>query len=161
MTTLSNQPYALARDEGTAIWFLGTLVVMKATSEQTGGAFGLIENLMPADFAGPYHVHHAEDEAFWVLEGTVTFVCGNQTVTGGPGTFVYGPRDVPHGLRAEGTTPARILLQNLPGGFEHFFRDMGEPAQALTLPPPGPIDMEKLVALGRKYHFEILGPLPL
>ena len=160
MTSLGNAPYALAREEGEAIWFLGMLVVMKATGEQTGGAFGLIENVMPAGFAGPYHVHHAEDEAFYVLEGELTFFCGNHRITGGPGTFVYGPRDVPHGIRVEGPVPARILLQTLPGGFEHFFRDMGEPAQELTLPPPGPVDMEKLLGLATKYNYEILGPLP-
>jgi hypothetical protein len=50
---MDTQPYALAREEGQAVWFLGTLVVMKATGEQTAGAFGLIDNLMPAGFASP------------------------------------------------------------------------------------------------------------
>ena len=50
---MGTQPYALAREEGLAVWFLGTLVIVKATSEQTGGAFGLIDNLMPAGFASP------------------------------------------------------------------------------------------------------------
>jgi hypothetical protein len=44
---MGTRPYALAREEGQAVWFLGTLVIMKATGEQTGGAFGLIDNLMP------------------------------------------------------------------------------------------------------------------
>jgi hypothetical protein len=44
---IGTQPYALASEEGQAVWFLGTLVIMKATGEQTGGAFGLIDNLMP------------------------------------------------------------------------------------------------------------------
>ena len=47
---MGTRPYALAREEGRAVWFLGTLVVVKATGDQTGGALGLIDNLMPAWF---------------------------------------------------------------------------------------------------------------
>ena len=47
---------------------------MKSTGESTNGAFGLIEQLIPAGFASPYHIHHLEDEAFYVLEGEVMFV---------------------------------------------------------------------------------------
>jgi hypothetical protein len=54
---VGTQPYALAKEEGRAVWFLGTLVIVKATDEQTGGAFGLIDNTMPAGFASPYHLH--------------------------------------------------------------------------------------------------------
>ena len=50
---MGTQPYALEREEGQAVWFLGTLVIVKATAEQTAGAFGLIDNLMPAGFASP------------------------------------------------------------------------------------------------------------
>ena len=72
-----------------------------------------------------------------------------------PGTFVYGPREIPHGFRVEGTEPARMLLQCTPGGFEHFVIKMSEPT-----PPTGPPDMEKLMALAAKFDNEILGPLP-
>jgi hypothetical protein len=50
---MGTRPYALAREEGRAVWFLGTLVIVKATGEQTGGAFGLVDNLLPAGFASP------------------------------------------------------------------------------------------------------------
>ncbi|MGH9454238.1 MAG: cupin domain-containing protein [Terriglobia bacterium] len=56
---------------------------MKATGESTGGAFGLIEQLIPAGFATPYHVHHAEDEAFYVLEGQLTFICEGKKLGSG------------------------------------------------------------------------------
>ena len=97
------QPYALAREEGQAVWFLGTLVIMKATGEQTGGAFGLIDNLMPAGFASPYHMHRNEDESFYVVEGEMTFYVGEERVKAEPGAFVYGPRGVPHGFEVDGT----------------------------------------------------------
>jgi hypothetical protein len=50
---MGTQPCALASEEGQAVQFLGTLVLMKATAEQTGDAFGPIDNLMPAGFASP------------------------------------------------------------------------------------------------------------
>jgi mannose-6-phosphate isomerase-like protein (cupin superfamily) len=115
---MGSQPYALAREEGQALWFLGTLVIAKATGEQTGGAFGLLDNILPAGFASPYHMHRNEDEAFYVVEGELTFYVGEERVKAGSGAWVYGPRGVPHGFEVEGMAPARILLLNTPAGFE-------------------------------------------
>jgi mannose-6-phosphate isomerase-like protein (cupin superfamily) len=157
---MGTQPYALAREEGQALWFLGTLVIVKATSEQSGGAFGLIDNLMPAGFASPYHMHRNEDESFYVVDGDMTFYVGEERVKGGVGAFVYGPRGVPHGFEVEGTAPARILLQNYPAGFEGFPMEVGELAKELTIPPAQPPDMERLMAIAAKYDIEILGSLP-
>jgi mannose-6-phosphate isomerase-like protein (cupin superfamily) len=139
---------------------LGTLLIVKATGAQTGGAFGLVDNVLPAGFAGPYHVHRNEDESFYVVEGEMTFYVGGERVKAGPGAFVYGPRGVPHGFKVEGTVPARLLLLNTPAGFEGFPVEVGELAKELTLPPAEPPDMERLMALAAKYDIEILGPLP-
>ena len=117
---MGTQSNALASEEGQAVWFLGTLVIMKATGEQTAGAFGLIDNLMPAEFASPYHMHRNEDESFYLVEGEMTFYVGEERVKAEAGAFVYGPRGVPHGFKVDGTEPARILLQNYPAGFESF-----------------------------------------
>jgi quercetin dioxygenase-like cupin family protein len=157
---METRPYALAREDGQAVWFLGTLVIVKATGEQTGGAFGLIDNLMPGGFASPYHTHRNEDESFYVVEGEMTFYVGEERVKAEPGAFVYGPRGVPHGFEVHGTEPARILLQNYPAGFEGFPVEVGEPAEELTIPPAEPPDMERLMAIAAKYDIEILGPLP-
>jgi mannose-6-phosphate isomerase-like protein (cupin superfamily) len=157
---MGTQPYALAREEGQAVWFLGTLVIVKATGEQTGGVFGLIDNLLPAGFASPYHVHRNEDESFYIVEGEMTFYIGEERVKAGLGTFVYGPCGVPHGFEVDGTEPARILLQNYPAGFEGFPVEVGEPAKELALPEAAPPDMERLMTIAAKYDIEILGPLP-
>jgi len=148
---MDTQPYALASEEGQAVWFLGTLVVMKATGEQTGGAFGLIDNLMPGGFASPYHMHRNEDESFYV---------GEERVKAERGAFVYGPRGVPHGFEVDGTQPARILLQNYPAGFERFPVEVGEPAKELSIPPEEPPDMDKLMTIAARYDIDILGLLP-
>lgn len=93
---------------------------LKATGEETNGAYSLVEASGPA-FATP-HVHHDREEAFYVLEGTITFLAGEQTVTAEAGTFLLVPRETMHAFRAEGE--AKLLITHSPGGFEHFFRTM-------------------------------------
>ncbi|NPV75375.1 MAG: quercetin 2,3-dioxygenase [Anaerolineae bacterium] len=159
--TTTVEPYTLAREEGQPIWFLGTLMILKATGENTNGAYGLIEQTLPPGFAPPLHVHHREDEAFYLLEGAATFTCGNQTMKAVPGSYVFFPRDIPHWFHVEGNQPARLLQFNFPAGLEHFFVEMGEPAQKLTLPPAGPPDIGKLAETAARYGMEILGPPPV
>ena len=111
---------------------------------------------MPPGFATPYHVHHLEDEAFYVLEGEMAFVCDGQWIKGGPGAYVFGPREIPHGFKVVGTTAARMLLMCTPAGFERFVLEMGTDFTSPVEPP----DMAKLVAVAAKYKIDILGPLP-
>ena len=160
MVSQRNNPYVLTQEEGDAIWFFGSLALIKAAGTQTGGAFALIEQVCPPGFANPLHMHHAEDEAFYVLEGELTVFIGDQKLQAGPGTYLFGPRDIPHGFRVEGTSPCRLLLLATPAGFEQFVVEMGKPAQELTFPPAEPPDMDTLLRLAAKYNIEILGPLP-
>jgi quercetin dioxygenase-like cupin family protein len=152
--------YAFGKNEGPAVWFLDTLTFVKATAQQTGTAFGLVEQLAPVGIASPYHVHGNEDEAFYVVEGELEFISGERRWTGGPGSYVFLPRDIPHGFRVVGKSPARFLVLITPGGFEHFVMEVGQPASTLTLPVPEAPDMDKLIKVAAKYRIEILGPLP-
>ena len=146
------QPFVNTIDEP-PIYFLGLPTILRATAQQTNGAFGLVENVMMPGFASPYHTHHLEDEAFYVVEGEMAFVCGGNWTRAKPGTFVFGPRGIPHGFKVLGDTRARLLLLCTPGGFEQFVMDLAEPA-------PAPPDMPKLVMVAAKYKIEIHGPLP-
>ncbi len=157
---MNNEPYILSRGEGKSVWFLGTLITFKAEGETTANGFGLLEFVLPAGFAPPPHIHHTEDEAFYILEGTLTVTCGDQMFTATPGSFVYQPRGIVHWFKVEGDQQARLLQINTPTGLEHFFEEMGEKAQALTLPPSGPPDVEKLMTLAARYHVEIKGSPP-
>ncbi len=154
------QPYALEREEGSAVWFLGCLTRVKATGAQTGGAFGLIEQVFPPGFASPYHVHRREDETFYVLEGDMTFICDQKRWKVGPGAYLFLPRNIPHGFKLDEPAPARILILATPAGFEQFILEMSEPAKDLAHPPVGPPDMGKLLAVAAQYGIDILGPLP-
>jgi steroid delta-isomerase-like uncharacterized protein len=130
---------------------------MRSTAETTNGAFGLMEHWeMPVGFASPYHTHHREDESFYVLEGEIAFECGGKWVTAGAGTFVYGPREIPHGFRVIGSSPAGMLLMCTPAGFERFVLEQTTPITEPASPP----DMGKLMTLAAKYGIEIHGPLP-
>jgi mannose-6-phosphate isomerase-like protein (cupin superfamily) len=160
MQSTHQQPYAVIGEEGQALWFLGVLTQVKATGEQTRGAYGLIEQVLPAGFASPWHMHHDEDETFYVIEGKITLLCGDARIAAGPGTWAFGPRGIPHGFRVEGNVPARLLLLTTPSGFEQFIVEMSEPAADPSTPPTTPPDMEKLMAVAAKYHIDILGPLP-
>jgi mannose-6-phosphate isomerase-like protein (cupin superfamily) len=154
-----SRTFAVGSDEGDARWWFGGLATIKATKEQTGGQYTLVE-VLNAEGEGPLHVHHREDEGFWVLEGELTFEVGGDTLKAGPGSFVFGPRDVPHRYTVE-SGPARLLYILSPAGFEEFIYATSEPARERTLPPvpegpPSEAEMEQLRALARQYGGELL-----
>lgn len=151
---------ALGASEGPAFWFLGTLVTLKATSAETGGAFTLLEQLAPPGFGPPLHVHHVEDEAFYVLEGHATFFCAGEELALGPGGYVFLPKGVAHRFEVSAAGPARLLQWTWPAGFDRFVEELGEPAPARALPPPAAPPIARLLALAPKYHFSVVGPPP-
>jgi quercetin dioxygenase-like cupin family protein len=152
-------PIALRAGEGEAMWFLGQLVTIKSSSESTAGRVGVTETLAPRGSGSPLHVHHNEDEWFYVIEGELTFWVGGQVITAPAGSFVYGPREVPHTFIVS-SEQARFLLVVEPAGFEGFVRALGQPAQELVIPPPAtePPDVAAMTALAAEYGVEILGP---
>jgi quercetin dioxygenase-like cupin family protein len=100
---------------------IGTIrFAIKADSEHTQGSYSLVEASGPV-FATP-HVHHDREEAFYVLEGSITFLAGEDTVEGTAGSFVLVPRETMHAFRCNGD--ARLIIIHSPGGFERFFRVM-------------------------------------
>jgi quercetin dioxygenase-like cupin family protein len=159
VTSHDLQPFLNTRDDG-PFAFLGLPTVMRATGPTTNGAFGLLEHLMvPPGFASPYHTHAREDEAFYVLEGEVAFICAGRWMIAAAGAFVFGPRGIPHGFKVQGAVPARMLVLCAPSGFEQFVLDMSEPIPDAAA-TPAPPDMAKLIALATQHGIDIHGPLP-
>lgn len=149
----------VAPGEGRALWVLGDLYEFKATGESTGGAYALVETTVSPGLPGPPpHIHHREDEAFYVLEGEVELNVEGNVSTAGPGSFVNVPKGTLHTFKNAGTTPARFLGIVAPAGFEGFFEEVGEPVTDKTAPPAGPPDVEKVMALAPKYGLEIPPP---
>lgn len=153
--------YKLAAGEGRALWHLGALINFKALGEETGGQFWALEGLADHNMAVPLHAHSREEEVWYVLEGEITFHIGDESVSGGPGTFVYIPRNTPHTFEIKSET-ARWFGIGMPAGLDQWFFETGQPAEALMLPPPpsGPSDVEAIVASLKVYGTETLGPPP-
>ena len=114
-------PIALQPGEGEARWFLGFLVTIKSSGATTNGRVAVIEHLGTEGLGSPLHVHHNEDEWFYVTEGELTFWVGGKTITAPTGSFVYGPRDIPHTFSVT-SAEARLLVVCEPAGLENFQR---------------------------------------
>ena len=160
----ASRTFAHEPGEGEAWWWVGVLATIKATAEQTDGRYALVEILAPDGYGSVLHVHHQEDEGFYILEGEMTFYVGEQTIKAHPGSFLFGPKDVPHAFTVD-SGPARLLFVLSPAGFEDLIREMGEPARELSIPPqleepPSEAEMERMAAIAAKYGGEILGPPP-
>jgi quercetin dioxygenase-like cupin family protein len=109
--------------------------------EQTGGHVSVTEIVVPADTAGPPLHTHDFDEAFYLLEGELTFQVEETLATRGPGELSFAPRNAPHALANHGDEPARYLLVCTPAGFERHWARLA--AEAAGVEPPewalGPI----------------------
>jgi quercetin dioxygenase-like cupin family protein len=152
------KPVAVAKDEGQARWWFGSLAVIKATAADTAGQMTIVEITNAPGFAGPLHVHHWEDEGFWVLEGDVTIEVGDTTIEAHAGDYVFGPRDIPHRYTV-GDAGSRMLFIFTPGGFEDLLIATSEPAVNRTLPPPSQEapDLARIGAIARAHGNELLG----
>lgn len=152
-------PIVAGPGEGEALWFLGILATVKSSAETTGGAVAVIEHLAPRGSGSPLHVHGREDEWFYVLDGELTFWVGGEVSVAPAGTFVFGPKGIPHTFIVS-SEEARFLLVTEPAGFEQFMRAVGEPAARLEIPPPAtePPDVAALTAAAAEYGIDIVGP---
>lgn len=152
-------PIALGPNQGESLWFLGSHVSIKASAETTAGRVAVIEHLTPRGLGSPLHVHHREDEWFYVIEGELTVWVGGRVINAPAGSFVYGPRDIPHTFMVSSET-ARYLLVTEPGDFAGFMRKLAEPASEPVIPPPAtePPDVAALAQVAAEYGIEILGP---
>jgi len=144
-------------EAGEARWWADGLAVIKLTAENSGGALSIVEVTEPPNAAAPLHVHHAEDETFYILEGEVTFELGGGRCTAAPGDVVFGPRGVPHRYDVGGTG-ARMLFVTTPGGFEAVVRAMSVPATEPRLPGRvhEPADADAAQAAARAHQVEVL-----
>lgn len=155
-----SEPIVRDTDDGTASWFLNSLVTTRVTGDDTDGAFAVLEHLLPPEYETPYHVHQNEDEISYLLEGEITLHTERGTLTASSGQTLLAPREQPHGFRVTSADPARRLVFLTPAGYEAFFHEVGSPAETRTLPEPSEPDQERLASIAAEYDIEILGPLP-
>ena len=123
----------------------------KVSSEDSAGACTVFElNALPR--SGPFlHVHHREDEWYYVLSGEFLFKAGGEEYNLLTGGSIWLPRGIPHVWANTGTTESKLILMCQPGGFEKFFDEIGN----VALDKKNNDKMKELMA---KYGMEILGP---
>ena len=128
-------------------------IVFKATGASTGETFFMSETTIEPSFSGPPpHVHRRLHDMFYVLEGTLTFRLGDETVLAPPRTFICVPPGVVHSFSNPSDDPVRFLNLNTPAGWEGYMRDLGAAASA------GPLDSEMIGRIASKYDFEPVRP---
>jgi quercetin dioxygenase-like cupin family protein len=143
MTTTTAVPHTAEVD------FLGARCRVLCEGDATAGRVGLVDMIeIPAGDMAPVHVHHAQDEAFYVMSGELSLFLPGQHVALGAGQFFLAPRGVPHTYMVGGS-PARVLVMSTPAGFERFVLEVA----ALDELSP-----EVLGATAAAHDIEILGP---
>jgi quercetin dioxygenase-like cupin family protein len=160
-TDTTAKPYRLAAGKGLAdVWWKTGRMTVKAGSAETGGSFAQVEMNDPRGTATPMHLHHNEDETFYVLEGEIVVLIGEEQITLSGGDYAFAPRDIPHGTVVS-SERARVLVTMIPGGLEELFVSLGSAvngAEPATEEAQVPMD-----ELGRRfaaYGVDILGPPP-
>jgi quercetin dioxygenase-like cupin family protein len=145
---------------GRAFGVVGDAYTILADGEQTGGAYALLEARGPPGQGPPPHVHRREDEAFYVIEGTILFVADGRETRAGAGGYVYLPRGSVHRFQNIGEGDARMLVLVAPSGFEKFIAEVGVPLERFSDPPP-PVtgeQIDRLIAVAPQYGIEIQIP---
>ena len=159
-TATASKPYLLASGDGLAdVWWKSGRATIKAGPGETGNAFSQLVMDEPRGSGTPLHVHHNEDETFYIVEGQVTMF-GDERIDLEAGDYFFVPRGVVHAylVRSE---RARMLVTISPSGTEQLFVSLGvpvtgsEPPTETVMPP-----MPELVRLFAAHGTEIIGPPP-
>jgi mannose-6-phosphate isomerase-like protein (cupin superfamily) len=146
-----SEAFVLRPGEGRQIDLGGFRMSVKATAEQTGGAFSLLEADEPADFGPPVHVHHDAAEAFYVLEGEYLIFLEDREFSCPTGSFIFIPAGRPHGFRV-GSVASRKLNLYAPAAMVGYFDELSDATKM------GHLDPEVLSEIAGRYAMEVLGP---
>src|SRR5262245_34297832 len=143
--------------EGRTIAVVGDVYRFLATGEETNGKYALWEAVVPPGGGPPPHVHSREEEGFYILDGEITFLIGEERVVATAGMFANMPVGTPHSFKNESDRPAKMLISVAPAGLEEMFFEVGVPVAqgATTAPPPTPEEIERLLAAAPRFGIEI------
>ena len=126
---------------------------VKATADQTNGAFSLLEASEPAGFGPPLHIHRDAAEAFYVLEGEyVIFIEGRETICPA-GSFIFIPAGIEHGFRVGGVASRKLNIY-MPAAMVGYFDEIADAGRT------GQLDDDALPKIAQRHGMEIIGPVP-
>src|ERR1700686_3589776 len=159
---MTHQPTLRKPTEGRTVAVVGDVYRFLATGEDTNGKYALWEAIVPPGGGPPPHVHSREEEGFYILEGEITILVGENRLVASPGMFANMPVGSLHSFKNETDRPARMLISVAPAGLEKMFFEVGQPvpAGATTAPPPTKEEIEKLLTVAPRYGIEINLPHP-
>ncbi|WP_425617536.1 cupin domain-containing protein [Anatilimnocola sp. NA78] len=153
------QPILRSPTEGRTISVVGDLYRFLATGAETDGKYAMWEAIVPPGGGPPLHTHSREEEAFYVLEGEITFQVGEETFTAGVGTFANMPIGSLHRFHNASDKPARMIISIAPAGLENMFMEVGQSIALGEQPqPPSKAEIEKLLAAAPRYGVQIQVP---
>ena len=149
-----------AAGTGSATWAMGMLFERLVGAEETVGVLGASVVTQPPGQGSPLHVHTREAEAWYLLQGAMTYRAGERLIRMSVGDFIYLPREVPHAFRTTGTVPVRFLALTLPGGLLDIYDEVGVPATERRLPDAGvsDADIARWLELAPRYGLLVVGP---
>jgi mannose-6-phosphate isomerase-like protein (cupin superfamily) len=155
----ANKETMINRGEGESYWVLGDLYTFKVTGKQTNGVFTVIEQIIKPQSGPPPHIHHREDEVFYVIDGKFSFLNGDKQDVFDAGATIYVPKGTLHTFQNIDKQPGRLLVLITPAGLEEFFYAIGTPAADMATPPDfDPAVIEKGMQLAKDYHMSIVLP---
>ena len=151
--TSPDSPFVLPPAGGRRI-DMGTFAMfVKASADQTRGAFSLLESSEPANFGPPLHIHRDCAEAFYVISGEYTMFVEERTWVCAAGSFIYVPSGVPHTFKV-GPETARKLNLYAPSAMVGYFDELAAASST------GQLNSEELSELALRYGMEVVGPVP-
>lgn len=153
MNEAASAAIVLRPDEGRPIDLSGFRMTVKATHEQTNGAFTLLEAQEPAGFGPPLHIHRDAAEAFYVLEGEYIIFLDSQEAFCRAGSFIFIPAGIPHGFRVGGVASRKLNLY-VPAAMVGYFDEVADASKI------GDIDSDVLSQIALRYSMEVIGPVP-
>jgi quercetin dioxygenase-like cupin family protein len=159
-TTTGPAPLAVAAGSGAATWAMGALFERLVGAGDTAGELAASLVTQPPGAGSPLHVHTREAEAWYLLDGTMTYVAGDETFHLSAGDFIYLPRNVPHAFRVTGASPVRFLGLTLPGMLMELYDEVGVAAGERRLPDGGvsAADVARWNEVGARYGLRVVGP---
>lgn len=126
---------------------------LKASGEETAGAFSLLQAEEPPRFGPPMHIHRDAAEAFYVISGGYTIFVEDDEYDCPAGSFIYIPAGTPHGFRV-GPEPSRKLNIYMPAAMVGYFDDLSAAIAADQMDP------DALAEIADRYGMEVIGPVP-
>ncbi len=155
LLSFENQP-AGSKPARSILW-RGGLITFHADSSDTSGQFALVEMEGGPGGEPPPHVHRNEDELFYVLEGKLKVLRGEEEITLASGESAFLPRNVVHTFKIV-SSHVRFLVYITPGGFENYFRDLGTPVVGDRggKEPDAPVDIAEMIRVAGRYSITFL-----